>query len=79
MLEEILQETRNSEKFPDELVKKEGQRPHPLGMKVMTTLRRRVAISYSHAVTFVNLPATIADSYPFVVLVADVLSAQSAV
>ena len=40
LFEEILQATRDSGKFPDENVKKSGQGPHPLSLKVMACLRR---------------------------------------
>ena len=39
MLEEIMQATRDSSKFPNELVIKSIQRPYPLSMKVMAALR----------------------------------------
>ena len=40
MFEDILHATRESELFPDEKIVKKGQRPHPLSMKVLATLRR---------------------------------------
>ena len=40
MFEEILQATRESGKFPDDLSKKSGPRAHPLSLKVMAALRR---------------------------------------
>jgi hypothetical protein len=40
MFAEILEATRNSGMFPDDKVKKSGQKPHPLAMKLMGTLRR---------------------------------------
>ncbi len=40
MFEEILQATRDSGLFPNDLVKEGGTRPHPLSLKVMAALRR---------------------------------------
>ena len=40
MFEEIVQATRDSGLFPDELESKSGQKPHPLAMKVMACFRR---------------------------------------
>jgi hypothetical protein len=35
-----LQATRDSGLFPDDLISKKGQKPHPLSMKVLAALRR---------------------------------------
>jgi hypothetical protein len=40
MFEDILQATRESGLFPDDMIAKKGQRPHPLSMKVLAALRR---------------------------------------
>jgi hypothetical protein len=40
MFEDILQATRESELFPDDINLKKGQKPHPLSMKVLAALRR---------------------------------------